>query len=66
MQTFNVRVRNSVQIQPTGNEGLALVLDATSWRDDALLVQVILGGFLFQLHKSTDVFGDSGKFVIIN
>jgi hypothetical protein len=56
----------SVRIQPVGNEGLVLAWGATSWMADASLVQVISRGLLFQLHKKGDVFGDTGKFAIIN
>jgi hypothetical protein len=44
-----------------------LASDANSFRADASLVQVISRGpFWFQLHKSTEVFGDFGKCVTIN
>jgi hypothetical protein len=66
MHIFDVRARNSVLIQLVCNEGLVLALDATSWRADASLVQSSRGGFLCHLHKSTDVFGYSGKFFTIN
>jgi hypothetical protein len=32
MPAFDVRSRNSVRIQPVGNEGLGLASDATAWR----------------------------------
>jgi hypothetical protein len=56
MHRFDGRARNSVRIQPIGNEGLELLLalvasGATSWRADAPLVEV---------------FDYCGKFFIIN
>jgi hypothetical protein len=66
MLTFDAGVRNSVRIMPIGNDGLVSASDATSWRADATLLQVILRRFWFQLRSSTNVFGDSGKFVTIN
>jgi hypothetical protein len=35
--------------QPNGNEGFVFALDATSWRDDASLVQVFLRLLVFSL-----------------
>jgi hypothetical protein len=64
MHIFDVRVRNSVRIQPFGNEDLMLASDSASWRSDASLVQVVLVGG-FHPHRSMDVFGDCGKFIVI-
>jgi hypothetical protein len=47
-----------------GHEGLVLRQGVTFLRADASLL--ILGSFFFQTRKSTDVFGDSGKFIVIN
>jgi hypothetical protein len=47
MHTFDVMVRNSVRIQPIGNDGLVLASDATGWRADATLVQVYHRTFCF-------------------
>jgi hypothetical protein len=47
MHTFEVRVRNSVRIQPVVSEGIVLESDATSWKANASLAQVILGAFRF-------------------
>jgi hypothetical protein len=44
---FDIRVRDSVPIQPVGNEGLVLATDATSRSANASLVQVISGVFWF-------------------
>jgi hypothetical protein len=66
MHTFDLRVRNPVRIQPIGSEGFVSAPDAATWRDDASLVQVTWGASCFQLHKSKDVFGGSGRFFIIN
>jgi hypothetical protein len=57
--TFDVNLRNSVLIQPVGNEGVVLASAGTSWRADALLVQVTSRDFWFELHKPTDMRGDS-------
>jgi hypothetical protein len=51
--------------EPISNEGFVLALEVASWRDDASLLQVILGGgggaLCFQLWKSADKFGHSNS-----
>jgi hypothetical protein len=52
-------VWNLVQIQPTGSEEFVSASDAVSWRDDALLIQVVSGAFCSKPLKQTDVPGGS-------
>jgi hypothetical protein len=66
MHKFDVRVMNSVSKQPIGNKGLVLVSDAQFSEGCCVIVTSHLGGVLFQLRWSTDVFGDYEKFVILN
>jgi hypothetical protein len=60
MPIFDVRMRNSVRIQPIVNEELVLTPDATA-RRWCVSGTRHLEGFLFQLHRSTDVFCDFGN-----
>jgi hypothetical protein len=57
----------SVPIQTIGNKELVLPSDAISWRSDASLVEIIPGGFNFNVTGQRACFATSEmKFVKIN